>query len=251
MRRNDEAMSELLGYTVLVAVVSIASVGILAGSLGPLSAAEKHMEYAGSVSALGSLKNVISGAIDSNNTYYAAYEFSVPPGYDLVLRDKHDDFRSLAIYSNSGQLAFLPIGSITLRSPFRTAAFEGGAVVSNETGLVKAEKSPQLSMVRLPSGKKALYMSVTSISCGSYVRHAGPVTLFIKCSTVSPMSWHVPDGATVTIVARSGDPGAWQERFESCGFATTRNESTISATSGEVSEIYVVYAEADVKAGGR
>jgi hypothetical protein len=220
----------------------------MAGSMGALSATEKHMEYMGSASALGSFGNTVSDIVRSNNTFDTAFEMSVPPGCDLLVSDKHDDYRSLSIYSNSAQLAFFPMGSVSMRSPFRSATFEGGAVISNETGLVTAERSPAVHTTTLLSGKKALYISVTSISSDSFVRHAGPITLFVKCTSVKPMSWHVPDGSTVIIWTRSGDPQAWKESFEECGLNADRVNGAVRASGSNISDIYVVYAEAEVDA---
>lgn len=251
MKLNDHAVSELMGYTVLVAVVSIAAIGLLAGSMSSLSSTEKRMELTGSVASLRSFAEMVSSTVETNNSYYVACEMGVPSGYELVVLDKHDDFRSLGIYSGSSQLVFLPFGSVAMQSPFRTAAFEGGAVISNDTGLVTTERSPAVHVLDLGSGKKALYVSVTSISSDSFVMHGGPAVLFIKCSSVKPMTWHVPDGSTITLRVRSGGLRTWEEQLERCGFTVIYEDGEIKATSREVSDIYVVYSEAGVKADGR
>jgi len=194
MRLNDHAVSELMGYTVLVAVVSIAAIGLLAGSMSSISSTEKRMELSGSASSLRSFAGMAASAVETNNTFYAACEMGVPSGCELAVLDKHDDFRSLGIYSGTSQLAFLPTGSIVIQSPFRSAAFEGGAVLSNDTGVITVEKTPAINVLDLGSGKKALYVSITSISCNSSIMREGPATLYVKCSSVLPMTWHVPDG---------------------------------------------------------
>jgi hypothetical protein len=228
--------------------VAIAAAGLMAGSMGALSATEKHMEYMGSASALGSFGNIVSDIVRSNNTFDTAFEMSVPPGCDLLVTDKHDDYRSLSIYSNSAQLAFFPMGSVSMASPFRSVTFEGGAIITNETGLVTAERGPAVHTTTLPSGKKALYISITSISSDSFVSHAGPITLFVKCASVKPMSWHVPDGATVIIRARSGDTQVWKEAFEECELNVEYVNGAVRASGSNISDIYVVYAEAEVDA---
>jgi hypothetical protein len=251
MRLNDHAVSELMGYTVLVAVVSIAAIGLLAGSMSSLSSTEKRMELAGSASSLRSFAGMVSSRMETNNSFSAACEMGVPSGYELALMDKHDDFRSLSIYSGSVELAFLPFGSVASRSPFRSAAFEGGAVISNDTGVATVEKTPAVHVLDLGSGRKALYVSITSISCNSSVTRGGPAILYVKCSSVEPMAWHVPDGTTITLRVRSGGLSAWEEWLERCGFTVTYEGGEVKATSREVTDIYVVYAEAGVEMGGR
>jgi hypothetical protein len=251
MRSNDHAVSELMGYTVLVAVVSIAAIGLLAGSMSSLSSMEKQMELKGSASSLKSFAEMVSSAVETDNSFYVACEMGVPSGCELVALDKHDDFRSLSIYSGSRELAFLPMGSIAIRSPFRSAAFEGGAVLSNDTGAVTVEKKPAVHVLDIGSGKKALYVSITSISCNSSVTRGGPAMLYVKCSSVEPMAWHVPGGSTTTLRVRSGGLRAWEEQLERCGFTVAYEAGEIKATIREVSDVYVVYAEAGVKMDGR
>lgn len=243
---DEKGMSELMGYTVLVAVVSIASVALLAGSMGALSASEKQLEYEGSAASLHSFGNIMAGIVESNNTFDTAFQMSVPSGYDLVVRDKHDDFRSVSIFSNSAPLAFLPMGSVALDSPFRSVTFEGGAVISNETGLVEPEISPVVRTATLQSGRKALYMSVASISGDSFIKHPGPATLYARSVTTKPLSMHIPDGNRAIIYVRSGDLPAWKEAFEECGLDVTYENGAVKASSTEISEIYVTYAEAEI-----
>ena len=243
---KDDGVSELMGYTVLVAVVSIASAALLAGSMGTLSASEKSLGLGSSVSSLRSFDDIVAGVVSSNNTYDSAFEMSVPPGCDLAVRDKHDDFRSISIYSGSTLLAFLPIGSVTISSSFRSVTFEGGAVISNDTGLVKTEIKPAMSVAPLPSGKKALYMSVPTISSRSFIDHSGPVTLYARCNSSRPMSWHIPDGSTVIIYVRSGNLAAWKEVFDGLGLAASYENGALKASGTGISDIYVTYAEADI-----
>jgi hypothetical protein len=251
MSMNDHAMSELMGYTVLVAVVSIAAVGLMAGSMSSISSTEKLMELAGSASALESFAGLADSAVETNNTFYTACEMAVPSGCELDVLDKHDDFRSLAIYSGSDQLAFLPLGSVVIRSPFRSASYEGGAVLSNDSGDVAMGKTPSIRIVDAGSGNKALYVSVTSVSCDSSVSRSGPATLYVKCSSVEPMSWHVPEGSALTLLVRSGEPDAWKEQLENCGFSVSYEDGEVKATSEEVTDVYVVYGEVGVKTAGR
>lgn len=243
---DDNGMSELMGYTVLVAIVSIASVALFAGSMGTLSASEKSLEYNGAVSSLRVFYNIVADIVQSNNTFDTAFEMSVPSGCDLIVRDKHDDFRSMSIYSGSTPLAFIPLGSLAISSPFRSVSFEGGALISNETGIVGLEAGPAIHVSTLPSGKKALYMSVTPISGGSFIGHAGPSTFYVKCSSLRPLALHIPDGRSAVIYVRSGEPSAWKDAFEERGFLVTYENGVVKAVSTEVSDIYCACAEIDI-----
>lgn len=68
MKLNDHAVSELMGYTVLVAVVSIAAIGLLAGSMSSLSSTEKRMELTGSASSLKLFAGMVSSTVETNNS---------------------------------------------------------------------------------------------------------------------------------------------------------------------------------------
>lgn len=250
MRADDSAMSELMGYTVLVAVVSIAAVGLLAGSMSSASAVEKRMELSGSAYSLKSFAGMADSAIGENNTYYAACAMGIPSGYELIVLDRHDDFRSISIYSGSNMLTYLPSGSVSVRSPFRSASFEGGAVLSNDSGLAAMEKSPAVYVMDLGSGKKALYVSIASVSCDSSVLRGSAATIYAKCSSVKPMRWDVADGSAIALRVRSGEPEAWGEYLERCGFNVSYEDGEAVATIGEVSYVYAAYAEVGVKVEG-
>ncbi len=244
---DEDAVSELMGYAVLAAVVSIAAVGLLASGAGLISSSERGMEYSGAISALKGFESMASSVAGDNNTFYVAYEMSVPRGYELLAMDAHDDYRSISIYSGSGKLDSYQMGSIALRSPFRSVSFEGGAVIANDTGIITAERRPAIYALPLGSGKKAIYMSIIAISCDSLVRREGPVTLYAKCSLVDATSRSTPEG--ITILVRSGGLEAWEEAFKGCGLSTEYEDGALKATDSEVSEVNVAYYEVKVKAG--
>ena len=247
---NDDAVSELMGYTVLVAIVSIAAVGLLAGGMGTLTATEKKMELTGSVNSLKSFASLAETAVETNNTFFAARELSVPPGSDLLVKDKHDDFRYLSIYNGNQQLAFLQFGSIGIRSPFRSVSFEGGAVISNDTGQVTGELPPAIYTIKVSPSTQALYISIISISSDSFVRHSGPATLYVRCTSVTPMIWHLNGSPSVIVRAASDNARAWGEKLEECGFSVTYGDGSIKATDNQITDVYVTYSEVEVKNGG-
>ena len=247
MRSDDRGMSELMGYMVLVDVVSIAAMGMLTGCMGILSATENRMELMGATTSLKLMGNMISGSVETNNTFYTAFGMSVPPGYDLIVRNKYDDFRSIGIYEDDKLVAFLPLGSIRLQSPLRATSFEGGAVILNDSGLVTPEEGPAVHMVKQSNGKKALYISAISISSDSFAAHDGAITLLIRCKSLETIDVHPSSGSVVTLKVESSETPAWKERLEECGFNTECDNGEIKATAGEVNDIYVTYAEADVK----
>ncbi|HEY3422143.1 MAG TPA: hypothetical protein VGK13_03215, partial [Methanocellaceae archaeon] len=128
---DERGVSEILGYTVLVGVVSLAAIGLMAAGMGMMQSTENDMEFSGSSGALCSLAQAAFTAAETNNTFYSVHEISVPSGYDLEVHDRNDDSSVLEIYSGNTPLGSLRMGSIRMGSPFRSAIFEGGAVTSN------------------------------------------------------------------------------------------------------------------------
>jgi hypothetical protein len=243
---DDGGVSELMGYTVLVAVVSIAAAGLLTGCMATLAGTEKQLEFSCAGASLKSLGNIMAGAVESNNTFYTAFEMSVPEGYDLIVKNRNDDFRSIGIYEDDRAVAFLLLGSIRLESPFRTGTFEGGAVSMNDSGTGTCWTFPVFHAIERYDGRKALYISAISVSSDSFVAHSGPITLRIRCRSVDTFEAHGSSGHPMTVKVESSDGPAWKERLEKCGFNVKYEDGTIIATLGEAADVYVTYAEADV-----
>jgi hypothetical protein len=247
MISDDSGVSELMGYTVLVAVVSIAAVGLLTGCMGTLEATENQMEFTGAAASLKSMGSIIAGSVETNNTFYTAFGMSVPPGFDLIARNKYDDFHSIGIYEDNNSIAFLPLGSIRLQSPLRSSTFEGGAVIANDSGLITLEVKPAVYVVKQDNGKKALYISAISISSESFVAHSGAITLLVKCKSLKTLVVHPSPGANVSIKMETSEAQAWKSRLEECGYSVEYDDGALITTVGDSSDIYVTYAEADVK----
>ena len=85
----------------LVAVVSLAAIGLMAAGMGMLQSTESGMEFSGSSGALCSLAQAASAAAETNNTFYSVHEMSVPSGYDLEVHDRNDDTSVVDIYSEN------------------------------------------------------------------------------------------------------------------------------------------------------
>lgn len=251
MRPDDNGVSELLGYTVLVAVVSVAAIGLLAGGMGTLSASERQMELSGSIGSMKAFASQASIEAGSNNTFFTAYEMSVPMGYELLGKDMHDDFRSLSIDAGQTLHAFFPMGSIRLQSPFRSVTYEGGAVISNDTGQVADQYGPGIHAIRLKNGGNALYISLITVSCDSFAKGSGPATLELRSASVRPMTWHVPYGTTTTLRVSSGDAAGWGKRLKECGFTVEYEDGSLKAASSDVSDIYVTVATIEVRRDAR
>lgn len=244
---DDRGVSEILGYTVLVAVVSIAAVGLMSAGMGTLQSTERNMELTGSAGAMGSFAQAASAAVETGNTFYTVHEMSVPGKYELVTLDRNDDVSTLKVYEGNTLLASLRMGSVSLRSPFRSVTFTGGAVTSNNAGEIEERQSPYLYAVELPSGKKAVYVTVIAVSCDTFTRGTGTVDLGIKCGTVTPMKYSIGDGSIVTIAVAGCDAAGWECPLKEAGFNIQYEDGTLKASSGSVSYVYVTDATIDVK----
>jgi hypothetical protein len=251
MISDDRGVSELMGYMVLVAVVTIAAVGLLTGCMGTLEATENQMEFTGAAASLKSMGSIMAGSVETNNTFYTAFGMSVPPGFDLTVRNKYDDFRSIGIYQDNSSVAFLPLGSIRLESPLRSSTFEGGAVIANDSGIITLETRPAIHVVKQDNGEKALYISAISISSESFVAHSGAITLLVKCKSLKTFVIHPSPGANVSIRVETSEGQAWKSSLEECGYSAEYDDGALIITIGDSSDIYVTYAEADVKRDDR
>jgi hypothetical protein len=244
---DDRGVSEILGYTVLVAVVSIAAVGLMSAGMGTLQTTERNMELAGCAGALESFAHAASVAVQTGNTFYAVHEMSVPSNYELVVLDRNDDVSAFKVYQGNTLLTSLRMGSVSLRSPFRSVTFAGGAVTSNDAGEIEERQSPYLYAVEMPSGKKAIYVTVIAVSCDTFARGTGSVGLGVKCGYVTPVKYSIGDGSTVTIEVAGCDGAGWERPLKEAGFSVQYEDGILKASSGSVSEVYVTDATVDVK----
>jgi len=241
---DDLGVSEILGYTVLVAVVSLAAIGLMSAGIGMLQATESSMEFSGSSGALCSLAQAASAAAETNNTFYSVHEMSVPSGYDLEVLDGGDDSSVAEVYSGNTLLASFRMGSVRMRSPFRSITLEGGAVTSNDSGNIRYLRSPSLYLVKSSDGKNTLYVSIVSVLSSTFTDSGGTVNVGVRCSSVDAKKLNT-EGSVVTIYMSCGEPSAWERELKEAGFSTGYQDGSLKAVSSEVSHVYITCSNVD------
>lgn len=241
---DDRGVSEILGYTVLVGVVSLAAIGLMSAGMGMLQATESGMEFSGSSGALCSLAQAASAAAETNNTFYSVHEMGVPSGYDLELHDRNDDTSVVDIYSGDMSLASFRMGSVKMRSPFRSITYEGGAVTSNDSGSIQYLRSPPIRLVRAADGKNTVYLSVVSVLSGTFTDSGGTVNIGVRCDSVITKKLNT-QGSVVTLYVSCGEPLIWERELKEAGFSTSYQGGRLKAVSSEVSNVYVTCANVD------
>lgn len=246
MIEDDRGVSEILGYTVLVAVVSLAAIGLMSAGMGVLQSTESGMELSGSSGALCSLAQAASTAAETNNTFYSVHEMSVPTDYDLEVHDRNDDSSVVDIYSGDTLLESLRMGSVRLRSPFRSITLEGGAVTSNDSGDMRYLRSPSIHLVKLPGGAQILYLNIISVLSETFTDCGGTVNLGVRCDSVSIKKFNT-EGSVVTVYVSCGEPSAWERELKEAGFTISYRGGDMKAISSEVSDVYVTCANVELK----
>lgn len=242
MSIDDTAVSELLGYTVLVAIVSIAAIGLMSTSASMILTSERSLELSGVNGAMEAIAREAFIVAETNNTYYTVQELYVPGGYDLMIRDSEDDYRSVRLFVDGNLVASIRLGSVCLHSQFRSSTFEGGAVISNDSGNIVSVLSPRIQAVRSPSGKDSIYATLIAVSCDTITHGEGPVTPGIKCESIKTLKWHISDTSEVAIRVASENAAGWERAFTTAGLDVSYEDGTIKATSRRISDVYVTIA---------
>ncbi len=238
------AVSEILGYTVLVAVVSLAAIGLMSAGIGMLQSTEGGMEFSGSAGALCSLAQAASAAAETNNTFYSVHEMSVPSGYDLEVHDRNDDSSVVDIYSDDTLLESLRMGNVRLRSPFRSITFEGGAVTSNDSGNMRYLRSPSIHLVKSTGYANIIYLDMVSVLSSTFTDCGGTLNIGVRCDSITTKKLNT-EGSVVTVYVSCGEPSAWERELKEAGFITNYQDGRLKAVSSEVSHVYVTCANVD------
>jgi hypothetical protein len=128
-------------------------------------------------------------------------------------------------------------GSVSLRSPFRSIIFEGGAVFGNDSGSVTVIRKPSVFTSRQGEGI-SLYISLTAISADSCaVQGSRPVVLDVRAESRYNVSQ--PAGGPVTITVSSTCIEGWSKALRDKGFTIAQDGSKITATIGGVTDVCI------------
>lgn len=225
----------------------IAAIGISAGAGDLISAC---VRTAGLEEATGSME-VFSGAasrsIAAGNEFPATLELVVPQGYELVLLDGEDDWRSITVFAGNTELAILRPGSIGLRSAFRSATCEAGGVFVSDGGTSRMEHEPAIFTAGRPGGRESLYLCVPCLSADTAVIPQGrSAVLSLRCKSVQDFSWPVPSGQLVSVEIRTDSRDGWKQALEAQGFTVTINGDTVRGTKGGIDDVRLTRVELQV-----
>ncbi len=217
---------------VITAVVFLAS-----GAGGAITAATESAGFSEATLAVRSLAATASNVARVNNTYFTAAEIQVPAGYELLMLDGNDDVARFAVSCGGREIFVVREGSIRLQSPFRSVSFEGGAVFSNESGLVDVVRKPSVFIARHKEDT-TLYIFITALSADSrVVAGSMPVVLGVRAGSGQNVSKSV-DGP-VTISVSSTCPEGWSAALVDAGFTVGQEGSRVTATRGGITDVCI------------
>jgi hypothetical protein len=238
---RDDAVSELLGYTLVVAIVCIAVMALMSASMGAVAYYGSSVEKMSSDSGIGGLADIAIEVSSSNDTYYSIYGLYAPPSYTFISRDSADDVRSLSIYDDGTLLTTARTGSLGLYSEFRDTVFAGGSTFSNDSGSISVLSGPRIYVTSSQDGKRSLYLDLTSVRSATWASPEGCNTnVAIRSVSTFVQDFPVKDGHKVKIVFR-GLPG-WGEALERQGFILNGD----SAFSTGISSVHVTVCTIEV-----
>jgi hypothetical protein len=234
---RDDGVSELLGYAILAGMVITAVVFLASGAGGAITVTTESAGFSEARLAVRSLAATASSVARANNTYFTAAEVQVPAGYQLLTLDGNDDAARFAVSCGGGEIFAVREGSIRLQSAFRSVSFEGGAVFSNDSGLVDIVRMPSIFLARHEEDA-TLYIFITALSTDSRVVTGGtPVVLDIRARSGQNVSKQA-DGQ-VTVAISSTCPEGWSAALENMGFTVRQEGSRITATMGGITDVCI------------
>lgn len=238
---NDEAVSEILGYAILAGVVIVAVAGISTGAGDLIAGSVRQTSLSGTVSTANSFETIVSEVAETDNYYGTTLEMFPPQGYECIVTDRFDDFRTVDVYAGNDRRMSLRTGSFRLDSGFRGTVYEGGAVVSGDQGYREMIRSPAI-FLQGTAGHLSLYVYLTGLSLDSWSSGAGmPTIVSIKFVERDTEEWIVAPGTSTRLIIKTGDTGAWKEFLEREGFSVTVNDDIVTASTGGVTDVHVSY----------
>ncbi len=236
---NDQGISELLGYAIMIGMVATAVICVTSGAAGVISSAAERIGHSEATASIRTLAATAVEVARTNNTCYVAYELQMPAGYELLAMDQGDDITRLSVKLGSKEVPAIRTGSIRLESPFRSVSFEGGAVIGNDSGIVDIIREPSI-FIASHDGRKGLYIYLVCIKADTgAVLSDSHAILDIRAVSQRSESINVsaPSDAIISISTR--DPEGWAKFLRDEGFAVTCYGNTITTVSGGVSDVHV------------
>lgn len=236
--RDEGAVSELLGYSILTGVVIIAALSISTGAGDLISSYARSAGLEEATGSVGALSGVAARSIASANSYPETVEMVIPPGYELLLLDGEDDWHRLTVSVDGSELASPRPGSLSLQSAFRSVTCEGGGVFVNDSGSCRPDRAPSIFISGEPSGKTSLFICVPCLKAEDAVWPAGrEAILSLSCGASRDYHWDVSPGARTSVRVRTGSQEGWKEALEDQGFTVTVAGDTVTGSRGGIDEI--------------
>jgi hypothetical protein len=236
---NDQGISELLGYAIMIGMVVTAVICVTSGAAGVIYSAAESISHSEAAASLETLAAIAVDVTRTNNTCYVAYELQMPAGYVLLAMDQGDDISRLSVKLGNKEVPAIRTGSIRLQSPFRSVSFEGGAVIGNDSGIVDIIREPSI-FVASHDGQKGLYIYLVCIKADTgAISSDSHAILDIRAVSQRLESINVPAPSDTIISVSSRDPEGWAMFLQNEGFTVTCNGNTVTAVSGGVTDVHV------------
>jgi hypothetical protein len=234
---SDDGVSELLGYAILAGMVITAVVCIASGTGGILVSAAESARIAEASQAVRSFAVTASNVAHANNTYFTAAEIQVPAGYDLMTLEGSDDIASITVSCGNLEIFADRMGSIRLRSPFRSVSYEGGAIFSNDSGSVSVIRKPSVFIVG-QGEERTLYVFLTRVSSNiSVITGSKPVVLDVRAESRRNISQSAESPVTICLVSMC--PDGWSVILREEGFAVEQAGNKVTATLGGITDVCI------------
>ncbi len=234
---NEEGVSELLGYAILIGVAMTAIICIASGSAGMISSSAGGTGLSEAALSIKSFANAAMEVVRENNSFFTIAEVQTPPGYELIALDADDDMARIAIVCEGSVLYDVRLGSLRLQSPFRAVVCEGDAVFVNDSGSTEIARRPSIFFAGREGGT-ALYVYLASIATNSRVISGGSTALLeLKAEGRESGRVSVNPAATTTIYIWSQEPEGWSTALQEKGFTVTCDGRSVTATKGGISTV--------------
>jgi hypothetical protein len=244
---SDEGVSELLGYAVLAGVVITAVLCIASGVGGVVTSAAVSAGYSEAGLAVRSFATAVSDAACASNTYYTASEVRVPAGYELVVLDSTDDMARFTISAGSREIFDRSLGSVRLRSPFRSVTYEGGAVFADDSGLIDVVHKP--SVFTAGESGRLLYIFLPAVKADTTVI-AGGRSVVLDVRAMSGEKISVAAEGPIKISVASTCPDGWSAVFRDAGFQVTQENGKVIAIMGGITDVSIDCTTLEVRTDG-
>jgi hypothetical protein len=171
-------------------------------------------------------------------------EIVIPQGYELVLLDGEDDWRTITVSTGGTEPATLRTGSISLRSAFRSATYEGGGAFVNDSGRCQPARQPSLFTAGRPGGRSSLYICIPCLRVDTAIVPDGrSAVLSLRCGPARDYRWPVAPGSRVSVEVKTDCQEGWMQVLENSGFTVRVNGDTVTGTIGGINDVRLTTVE--------